>query len=505
MAAAIVVAVGVISGALLYARRVAARAKESARRLQAEVIAEAEEKAREILVAAQEKALTAEEEIDRRDRELDAREAAIETRGREAETAAASLERERRDLQRRQSALARSETAAREALAAAEADRDEARAALERIAGLTAEEARAQLVAGIEDEARREAARAARRIEDAARESAEKEARRLVLQATERLNLKQAAETTVSFVELDSDEVKGRIIGREGRNIRALEMATGIDVIVDDTPRAILISSFDPLRREVARVAISRLIEDGRIHPARIEEVVEKVRAEIDALIEETGARAAFALGVSELHPRLARLVGRMKFRTHHGQNLLEHCSEAGLIAGYMAAEVGARADVARRAGLLHEIGRVDEGSAGHTLLASADLAGRFGEAPEVVEAIQSLHPDAEARSVEALLLRVANRLSEARPGARRDNLEIFVERLRRLESIARSLPGVSMAYAVKAGKEIRVLVDAKLTSDEDAFALSKRIARSIEKEISYSGQIKVSVIRETRAVQYAV
>lgn len=486
-------------------RSILRSARETARRLLSESRLDAENKAKELLVAAQEKTLALEEEADRREREIEAREATVETRAREVETEAASIERRKRDLDRRQAAVARNEQSAGERLQAAEAEAENARKSLERTAGLTQEEARAELMAGIEEEARREAARLARRIEEEARARAERDALRLVVQATERVQVREAVETTVSFIELPSDEMKGRIIGREGRNIRALEMATGIDVVVDDTPRAILISSFDPIRREIARVAIERLIEDGRIHPARIEEVVAKVRGEIDEIVESSGSQAAFALGISDPHPRLARLVGRMKFRTHHGQSLLQHCTEVALVAGHMAAEVGARADIARRAGLLHEIGRVDEGATGHTSLSSAEIAGRYGEGPEVVQAIQALHPDSEASSLEAEILRIANRISENRPGARRDNLEVFLERLRRLEAIAAGFAGVTQAYAVKAGKEIRVLLDAKTTSDEDAHALAKKVARAIESDVSYSGQIKVTVIREMRAVHYAV
>ena len=486
-------------------RSILRSARETARRLLSEARLDAENKSKEILVATQEKTLALEEEADRRERELEAREATVENRAREVEGEAAAIERRKRDLERRQTAVLRTEQSARERLAAAEAEAGKARQALERAASLTAAEARAELVAGIEAEARREAARLSRRIEDEARARAERDALRLVVQATERVNVREAVETTVSFIELPSDEMKGRIIGREGRNIRALEMATGIDVVVDDTPRAILISSFDPIRREIARVAIERLIEDGRIHPARIEEVVAKVRSEIEEIVESSGSQAAFALGISDPHPRLARLVGRMKFRTHHGQSLLQHCTEVALVAGHMAAEVGANAEVARRAGLLHEVGRVDEAVSGHTALSSAEIAGRYGESAEVVQAIQALHPDAEVASVEAEILRIANRVSENRPGARRDNLEVFVERLRRLEAIAAGFPGVTQAYAVKAGKEIRVLLDAKTASDEDAHALAKAVARAIESDVAYSGQIKVTVIREMRAVQYAV
>jgi len=299
--------------------------------------------------------------------------------------------------------------------------------------------------------------------------------------------------------------MKGRIIGKEGRNIRALEMATGIDLVVDDTPRTILISSFDPVRREVARVAIAKLVEDGRIHPARIEEVVQRVRDDVEELIDERGAEAAFGLGIPELHPRLTRLVGRMRFHNGTGQNLLQHCLETAMIAGHMAAEIGAREDVAQRAGLLHEIGQVDEGSPAQPLVTAAELCAKYDEPAEVVEAIRALHPNVAAKSLEALLVATANRLSDSRPGARKENLAVFIERLRRLEGIATSFAGVGQAYAVKAGKEIRVIADAAQAADRDLPKLSKQIARAIEKELNYPGQIKVHVIRETRAVRFAV
>ncbi len=505
LVAGLAAALVVVVAALWTARRIIAGARESARTIVDDARQESESKAREILVGAQEKALALEEEADRRDRDLEGREAAVEARARETESDAAALERQRRDIARRQSTLAKNEQSVQQSLDAARTEFERARAAIERAAGLTAAEARAELVASLEEDARKEGARIARRIEDEARETAERNALRMVLEATERINLREAVESTVSFIELPSDEMKGRIIGREGRNIRALEMATGIDVIVDDTPRAILISSFDPARREIARVAIERLIEDGRIHPARIEEVVAKVQSELDAITEQAGSQAAFNLGISDPHPRLARLIGRLKFRTYHGHNLLQHCTEVALIAGYMAAEIGGRVEVVRRAGLLHEIGRVDETAAGHTVLASAELAGKYGESEDVIHAIQSLHPDSEAATLEALLLRIANRISDNRPGARKENLELFVERLRRIEAIALAFPGVVKAYAVKAGKDLRVIVDTRAVSDDDAFALSKSIARAIEKDVVYSGQIRVSVVRETRAVQFAV
>jgi ribonuclease Y len=509
MIVSVIAAVVLVVGAVIAARRITAQAKEEAARaaesLVADVRRNAEARAQDLLTAAQEQALAGEAEADRRERDLDLREAKVETLSRQRETELAALERKQKDVDRRQSAVGALEERARQIQAQAEAAAADTRQKLERIAGLTVAEARAELLASIEAETRGEAAKLARKIEEEARESAERTARRLVVDATQRVSLREAVESTISFIALPSDEMKGRIIGREGRNIRALEMATGIDVIIDDTPGAILLSSFDPVRREIARVGIQRLLEDGRIHPARIEEVVAKVREEFETLTEEAGAQAAFALGVFDLHPRLARLVGRLKFRAYHGHNLLQHAGEVVHLAAHIAAETGARVEVLRRAALLHEIGRVEDGSSGHPLVVAAELAAKFGEREEVVKAIQSLHPDAEPTSVEALILRMANRISENRPGARKDNLDVFIERLRRVESLACTFPGVTQAIALKAGKELRILVDTKSVSDDQAYGLSKQIARAIERELEYPGTIRVSVVRETRSVQYAV
>jgi ribonuclease Y len=507
LAAALGVLVGaaVLAAGAYGAARRTARARRAAASLLAESRREAENQQREILVAAQEKALALEEEADRRERELEEREAKIEARARELERHAGEQGRQRAQVDRRlQDVVAREEEARRVTHEAAD-KLEAARRNLERVAGLTAAEARAELVAGIEEDARREAAKLARRIEDEGRQHAEREARNLIVQAAQRVNLREVLESTVSFIELPNDEMKGRIIGKEGRNIRALEMATGIDLIVDDTPRSIWISSFDPVRREVARVAIDRLLEDGRIHPARIEEVVQHVAAELEQLIEQKGAAAALSLGISDLHLRLVRLVGRMRYCTSHGQNLLQHATETALIAGFMAQELGGKVEVAHRAGLLHEIGQVSEESSSHPIVTAAELCAKHRESEEVVHAIRSLHPDVEPKTIEALLLNTANRLSDSRPGARKENLAVFIERLRRLETIAAQFPGVQRAYAVKAGKELRVIVDVRQTRDDTAYALSKDIARAVERELAYPGQIKISVVRETRAVRFAV
>jgi len=481
------------------------RAREDAEEIRAEAHRTADSEGKEILVQAQEKAFAVEQDADGRDRELDERETQFETRARKLEREASELARDKKQLQRRRSEVEQSETRTGEAETRAAHDAQAARENLDRIAGLTAAEARSELIAKIETEAQKEGARLARKIEDEACQNAEKEARNLIVQASQRINLRDAMESTVSFVELPNDEMKGRIIGKEGRNIRALEMATGIDLIVDDTPRSIWVSSFDPTRREIAHVAIDRLLQDGRIHPARIEEVVLQVTEEIDTIIEEKGNEAAFALGISDFNVKLARLVGKMRYHTSHGQNLLQHAIETAQIAGYMVEELGGDAAVARHAGLLHEIGQVADSGSGNTIYAAAELCAKYQESEEVVHAIRSLHPDDQANSLEAQLLHVANRMSENRPGARKENLAVFIERLRRLESVATRFPGVKRAFAVKAGKELRVIIDAGQTRDETAYAMCKQIARAVEKELSYPGQVKVSVIRETRAIRFAV
>ena len=505
------IAVGAVIGVVVLAVLIASgrtrleKARTEAKRLVREARREADERKQEILVQAQEQNLAAQEEADKRERELENREGLIEARVRELDQEKLALDGEQKRLERQKTehrARERKSDDREEELRTKLRQADER---LEKVAGMTAEEAKAELLKGSEEEARREAARTARRIEDEARENAEREATNLVVQAMERLELKEVVESTVSFVELPSDEMKGRIIGREGRNIRAIEMATGIDLIVDDTPNAILVSSFDPVRREVAKVAIQRLVEDGRIHPARIEEVVTKVREEIDGLIDEAGVQAAFALGISDMHDRLTRLVGRTRYRTDHGQNLLQHSMETAMLAGYMATEVGARPDIAIRAGLLHEIGRVEKDGGGDVLLRSAELAARYGEGDKVVHTIRALHGDVRGKNVEAILLNCANQLSEHRPGARKENLGVFIERLHRCEAIAGEFKGVRSAYAVKAGKEIRVIVDTDVVKDSDVYPLSRKVAKAIERQVSFSGQIKVSVVRETRAIRFAV
>jgi ribonuclease Y len=382
---------------------------------------------------------------------------------------------------------------------------EEQRRKLETIAGLTADEARRQLLTQMEEEARREAALIGMRLEEEARETAREKAREVLATTIQRLAPDYTVETAVSVVDLPSDDMKGRIIGREGRNIRALEQHTGVDLIVDDTPEAVLISAYDPYRREIARLALQRLVADGRIHPARIEEVVNKVKAEMEVHLREEGDRACFEVGVHGLHPELVKLVGRMKYRTSYGQNCLQHSKEVAWLAGMMAAEVGADPKLAKRMGLLHDIGKAltheQEGS--HPEL-SLQVLTKYNESSQVINAALCGHEDVKPETVEAVLVEAADGISAARPGARRDVLESYIKRLAQLEEIALSYKGVEMCYAIQAGRELRVLTRADIVSDLDAHQLAKDISKRIEAEMQYPGHIKVVVIRETRAVEVA-
>jgi ribonuclease Y len=376
---------------------------------------------------------------------------------------------------------------------------------LQRVAGLTAEEARDLLLKQIEADARRDAANLVKRLDAEARETADKRAQQIITEAIQRSAAEHAIETTVSVVDLPSDDMKGRIIGREGRNIRALETATGVELIVDDTPGAIILSSFDPFRREVARQAIERLIADGRIHPARIEEVVDKVKAEMEETVRREGEGAAFELGLYDLHPEVLRLMGRLKFRTSYGQNVLNHSREVAFLAGIMAKEIGLNGHVAARAAFLHDIGKaIDRDLQGTHLELGLDFLRKHGESEPVLQAVAAHHMDIDWPSLEAMIVQAADAISAARPGARRDILESYVKRLEKLENIADSFQGVSKAFALQAGREIRIVVESDRVSDEETVWLSKDIARRIENELEYPGQIKVTVIRETRAVEYA-
>ncbi|MBP8691536.1 MAG: ribonuclease Y [Sedimentibacter sp.] len=376
---------------------------------------------------------------------------------------------------------------------------------LERISGLSTEEAKNILIANIKREAEQEAAMAVKEIEKEAKETAERRAREIITYAIQKCSADHVAETTVSVVDLPNDEMKGRIIGREGRNIRALEQLTGIDIIIDDTPEAVVISGFDPIRREVARLALEKLIADGRIHPARIEEMVEKARKEVDQIIKDEGEQATLETGVHGLHPELIKLLGRLKFRTSYGQNVLKHSIEVSYLAGIMAAELGADVKVAKRAGLLHDIGKaVDHEVEGPHVAIGEELAKKYKESKAVVHAIAAHHGDMEPQTIEAVLVQAADAISAARPGARRETLETYIKRLEKLEEISNSFEGVEKSFAIQAGREVRIMVKPEVTTDDSIVLIAKDIVKKIEEEMEYPGQIKVNVIREIRATEYA-
>ncbi|MGD0399940.1 MAG: ribonuclease Y [Syntrophobacteraceae bacterium] len=379
------------------------------------------------------------------------------------------------------------------------------RTKLESISGMSAQEAKEILLHSVENEARHEAALIVKKIETEARETGDRKAKDIISLAIQRYSGDYVAEKTVSVVNLPNEEMKGRIIGREGRNIRAIEASTGVDLIIDDTPEAVILSGFNPIRREVARVSLERLISDGRIHPARIEEIVEKVNIEIETSIREAGEQAAFDVGVHGIHPELIKLIGKLKFRTSYAQNVLQHSREVSFLCGIMAAELGLNEKHARRAGLLHDIGKaVDHEMEGPHAALGADLARRYSESPAIVHAIAAHHEDIPAEDIIAILVQASDALSGARPGARKELLETYVRRLEDLERIAGSFNGISKAYAIQAGRELRIVVESNVVADADVALLSRDIAKKIESELTYPGQIKVTVIRETRAVEYA-
>jgi ribonuclease Y len=485
------------------------RAEEQALRVLRDAERDSETKKKEALLEAKEKAhelaAGAEREVRARRQEISTLEQTLADKTRalaERITASDKLDQELRSKER---AIGDREKAAEAAVARAEQLAAERQRELQRVAGLTAEEARDLLIKQIETEARRDAANLVKRIEAEAREMAGARAQQIIADAIQRSAAEHAIETTVSVVDLPSDDLKGRIIGREGRNIRALELATGVELIVDDTPGAIILSSFDPFRREVARQTIERLVADGRIHPARIEEVVEKVKTDMEDTVRKDGEAAAFELGLFDLHPEILRLMGKLKFRTSYGQNVLNHSKEVAFLAGIMAKELGINGHVAARAAFVHDIGKaIDRDLQGTHLELGIDFLRKHGENEAVVMAVAAHHMDIDWPSLEAMIVQAADAISAARPGARRDILESYVKRLEKLEGIADSFPGVSKAFALQAGREIRIMVESEKISDEETVWLSKDIAKRIENELEYPGQIKVTVIRETRAVEYA-
>jgi ribonuclease Y len=480
------------------AARVAKDAERDAENKKKEALLDAKERAHEMLVEAERQArerrqqlAAIEQTLNRRDEKLTERLSGIEHRD--------------KDARAQEQALAKRERATAEAAARYEQLVTDQQRELQRVAGLTADEARDILLKQMEADARRDAANLVKRLDAEARETAAQRARQIITEAIQRSAAEHTTETTVSVVDLPNDDLKGRIIGREGRNIRALEIATGVDLIVDDTPGAIILSGFDPYRRQIAKQAIERLIADGRIHPARIEEVVEKVKSELDEEVRREGEAAAFELGLHDLHPEVLKLMGRLKYRTSYGQNVLSHSKEVAFLAGTMARELGLQTSVAVRAAFLHDIGKaIDREMQGTHLEIGLDFLRKHGEQPPVLDAVAAHHMDIDWPSLEAMIVQAADAISASRPGARRDILESYVKRLEKLEGIAASFKGVSKAFALQAGREIRIMVESEKITDEEAVWLSKDIARRIENELEYPGQIKVTVIRETRAVEIA-
>lgn len=415
------------------------------------------------------------------------------------------LDRKDRDTERREHLLADKEKLIGSKERELERLLQEEKDKLQNISGMTREEARHLLLKKLEDEVKQEAAIMIKRTEDEAKEKADKEARKIIGLAIQRCAADHVVETTVSVVSLPNDEMKGRIIGREGRNIRALEIATGVDVIIDDTPEAVILSGFDPIKREIAKISLEKLLEDGRIHPGRIEEVVEKVKKEMENTIREEGEKALFDTGLHGVHPEIVKLLGRLKYRTSYGQNIMQHSTEVAHLMGVMASELKLDFNLAKRIGLLHDIGKAvsHEVEGTHSKL-GADLARKYGESENICHAIEAHHQDIEPKTLLAVLVQAADAISASRPGARRETLETYVKRLEKLESIADSFKGVAKAYAIQAGREIRVMVQPEKINDAQAAVLARDITKKIEEGLEYPGQIKVTVIRETRAVEYA-
>lgn len=477
-------------------------AESRARSVVDEAVKEAEAKKKEAVLEAKEEVHRLRSDFERESKERRTEVQRLERRLMQKEE---TLDRKVEALERKEETLTRKERDVERQVQAAQELTNKQMAELERISGLTTEEARKIFLAQVEQEARADAARLMREIDFEAKDTAEKKAREIVGIAIQKVAADHSSELTVSVVQLPNDEMKGRIIGREGRNIRTLETLTGIDLIIDDTPEAVVLSGFDPVRREVAKIALQKLIADGRIHPARIEEMVEKAQREVETRMREEGEAACFELGIHNLHPELIKLLGRLRFRTSYGQNVLKHSVEVAHLAGVMAAELGVNVEVAKRGGLLHDIGKaVDHEIEGPHVAIGVTLLKKYKETSEVIHAMECHHGDVEPRSVEAVLVTAADAISAARPGARRETLETYIKRLEKLEALADGFEGVEKSFAIQAGREIRVMVKPERIDDYAAIKMTKEIAKKIEDEMEYPGQIKVVVVRETRAVEYA-
>lgn len=477
-------------------------AEEKAREIIDDALKVAERSKREALLEAKEESLKTKNELDKETKE---RRAELQRYERRVLAKEEALDKKSDALERRELSYAAKEEKLAKQTAEINKLQEKRVQELERISGLTSEQAKDYLLKTVEDEVKHETAVLVKELESRAKEEADKKAKEYVVTAIQKCAADHVAETTISVVQLPNDEMKGRIIGREGRNIRTLETLTGIDLIIDDTPEAVILSGFDPIRREVARIALEKLIVDGRIHPARIEEMVEKAQKEVETMIREEGEAAVLEVGVHGIHPELVKLLGRMKFRTSYGQNALKHSIEVAHLAGLLAGEVGVDVRMAKRAGLLHDIGKsIDHEVEGSHIQIGADLCRKYKESPIVINAVESHHGDTEPTSLIACLVQAADTISAARPGARRETLETYTNRLKQLEDIANGFKGVDKSFAIQAGREIRVMVVPEQVSDADMILLARDIAKQIEAELEYPGQIKVNVIRESRVMEYA-
>ncbi len=477
-------------------------AEEKSREIIDEALKTAETKKREALLEAKEESLKTKNELEKetkeRRAELQRYEKRVLSKEENVEKKADALEKKEADLVRRENVLSKR-------TAEVEAQYEQGIQELERISGLTSEQAKEYLLKSVEEDVKHDTAKLIKELENKAKEEADKKARDLVVTAIQRCAADHVAETTVSVVQLPNDEMKGRIIGREGRNIRTLETLTGVELIIDDTPEAVVLSGFDPIRREVARIALERLIVDGRIHPARIEETVEKAQKEVETNMREEGEAACLEVGIHGIHPELIKLLGRMKFRTSYGQNALKHSIEVAQLSGLLASELGVDVRLAKRAGLLHDIGKsVDHDMEGTHVQLGAELCKKYRESATVVNAVESHHGDVEPTNLISCIVQAADTISAARPGARRETLETYTNRLKQLEDITNSFKGVDKSYAIQAGREVRIMVIPEQISDDDMVLLAREVSKRIESELEYPGQIKVNVIRESRVTDYA-
>ncbi|MBE6925876.1 MAG: ribonuclease Y [Ruminococcaceae bacterium] len=504
--AAVVFGIGGFFGGVVYRKRVSEReigsAEQEATRIINEAIRSGESRKKELLLEAKDEIHKSRTE---HERDVKERRAELSKQERRLQQKEETLDKKAEAFERKEEEYARRMAEVADAKAEAEAIRKQHIATLEKLSGLTQEQAKAYLLETVENEVRHETAMKIKEIEQQMKDEADEKARDILSIAIQRCAADHAAEATVSVVPLPTDEMKGRIIGREGRNIRTLETITGVDLIIDDTPEAITVSSFDPVRREIARLALEKLIVDGRIHPTRIEDMVEKARKDVDRTIREEGERACFETGVHGINPELIKVLGRQKYRTSYGQNVLNHSIEVAHIAGLMAAELGVDVALAKRAGLLHDLGKsIDHEVEGSHVQLGADLARKYKENPVVVNAIEAHHGDVEPKTVIAVLVQAADAVSAARPGARRENVENYIRRLQKLEELTGSYPGVEKAYAIQAGREVRIMVKPEEVSEDNMILLARDVAKKIEAELEYPGQIKVNVIRETKAVEFA-